>query len=211
VRAHRGGDAAASLTVFEPREHERDPLERKREADDTTAVDCRLQLAGLELGGGCDLGQDLVLERMAGEPVPLGLPAASPARGEHAGVLAGAVVEDRLRRTALLDSHLEVFLGRRRLREQASDSLDLLRFGAVRSRCDRDVLVVEVVPGANEGQRLKRLRRRAQRRQKGRVTRLGDDRAVPNRDRVHDVHGFNERPAVHGYAERIHEGGSVSA
>jgi len=28
---------------------------------------------------------------------------------------------------------------------------------------------------------------------------------------VHDVHGFHERPPVHGYAERIHEGGSVSA
>jgi hypothetical protein len=25
------------------------------------------------------------------------------------------------------------------------------------------------------------------------------------------VHGFHERPPVHGYAERIHEGGSVSA
>src|SRR6266576_1976365 len=123
VRPHRGRDPAASLAGFEPREHERDPLEREREADYAAAVDCRLELAGLELGGGRDFGQDLILKRMAGKPVPLGLPAPSPARGEHAGVLAGAVVEDRLRRTALLDPDLEVVLGRGSLREQPSDSL----------------------------------------------------------------------------------------
>src|SRR4029453_19046537 len=84
VRPHRGGDAAASPAGFEPREHERDPLEREREADDAAAVDCRLQLAGLELGGGCDLGQDLVLERVGAEAVTPRLAAARPARGEAA-------------------------------------------------------------------------------------------------------------------------------
>src|SRR5205085_10390816 len=119
---------------------------------------CCLQLSGLELGGCRDLSLDLALERMAGEPVPLGLPAARPARGKHARVLAGAVVEDRLPRTALLEAELEVVLGRRGLREQPSDRLDLLRLGTVGSGRDRDVLVVELVARANRRQCLERLR-----------------------------------------------------
>src|SRR5436305_524275 len=72
-----------------------------------------------------------VLERMAGEPVPLGRPSTGTARCEHAGVLAGAVVEDRLRWTAVLEPDLEIVLGRRSLREQRSDGLDLLGLGPV--------------------------------------------------------------------------------
>jgi hypothetical protein len=126
-------------------------------------------------------------------------------------VLAGAVVEDRLRRTALLGPDLEVVLGRRSLRQQPSYGLDLLRLGTMGSRRDRDVLVVEVAPGANERQRLEGLRRGAERGEQDGIAGLCDDSAILHRDRVHDVLGFHERPPVHGYADWIHEAGSVSA
>ena len=88
MSTHRSSDARASRPGLEAREHEGDPLERQREADDAATVDCRLEVAGIELGGRGDLGQDLVLERVAGEPVALRWPAACPTRREHSGVFA---------------------------------------------------------------------------------------------------------------------------
>jgi len=118
-------------------------------------------------------------------------------------------VEDRLGWTAILETDLEVLLGRGSLREQTPDGLDLLRLRTVGSRRDRDLFVVEVVPGANERKRLERLRRGAQRGEECGVASLGDDGPVLDRDRVHEVDGLDERPPVHGYADRIHEAGSL--
>src|SRR5205085_2340195 len=88
VCAHRGRDLPASFPGLEPREHECDPLERQREADDAAAVDGSLDRGGFDICGRGDFGRDLLLEWMTREPVALGLPAAGPARREHAGVLA---------------------------------------------------------------------------------------------------------------------------
>src|SRR4051794_569291 len=123
---HRPGDPFASLSGCESREHEGDPLQRQCEANHAAAVDAGFQLAGVDLRGRGDLRQDLVLERMAGQTVALGRPAAGPAGRQHARMLAGAVVVDRLGRSAFLETDLEVVLGRRRSREQSPDGIDLL-------------------------------------------------------------------------------------
>ena len=73
-------------------------------------------------------------------------------------MLPGAVVLDAGR----VDAALEVVLGRRRRRENAPDDGQLLESRAVGSAEQRDLTVVEVGPGADDGERLERLRRRAQ-------------------------------------------------
>jgi len=110
-----------------------------------------------------------------------------------------------------LETDLEVVLGRGRFREQPPDRLDLLGFGSMGSRCDRDIHVVEVVPGANQRECLERLGRGAKRGEEKRVARLGDDRALLHRNGVYEVQGLDERATAHGYADRVHEARSVSA
>jgi hypothetical protein len=126
-------------------------------------------------------------------------------------VLAGTVVVDRLGRATLLDADLELLLRRGSLGQQPPDGLDLFRLGAMGSRRDRDVCVVQVVARAHERQRLERLGRRAQRRDQLAVARLGDDLAIPYGNGVYEVDRLHERSAPHGYADRVHEARRVFA
>src|SRR5205085_8261775 len=96
-------------------------------------------------------------------------------------------------------------------REQPPDRLDLLGLGPMGSRSDRDVYIVEVVPGANQRERLERLGRGAKRGEESRVARLGDDRALLHRNGVYEVQGLHERAPARGYADRVHEAPSLRA
>jgi len=90
------------------------PLEREREGEDAAAVDRGRDLARIDFGSRCDLGVQLPLQRVAGEPVAPTRPAAFATEQEKAGVLAGAVVlQPRRLRTAL-----EVVFARAGLRKQ---------------------------------------------------------------------------------------------
>ena len=132
VRAHRVGDAACARQLLEARERVGHALEREREGDDAAAVGRGRELGRVGVGGLGVRGAAGLLHRMAGQAVALERPAVGAAEGEHAGVLAGAVVEDLLRRAPCLQAELEVVLGGGRLREQRAHGGDLVVGRAVR-------------------------------------------------------------------------------
>jgi hypothetical protein len=108
---------------------------------------------------------------------------------------------DRLRAAG---AALELVLARRRLREQASDRIELSRHREVRRGRDRDLLRAQVVAGEHDRDRLERLGRRAEKRDQCRVPRLLDDRAVADGDRVHDVHRLVHDTTTDDYPQRLH-------
>ena len=126
------------------------------------------------------------------------------AEREHPGVLARAVVVERVGRPALLDPALELPLARGRVGEEPADGVELRRLRPVRGARDRELAQVEVVAGAHERQRLDRLRRGAQEGDEPRVARLLDDRAVAPSDRVDSVPGLDDRAATHHDLDRAH-------
>ena len=130
--------------MLEAGERVRHALEREREGHDAAAVGCGRELVFLRIRRFGVRGGARLLDRMVGQAVAGGRPVVRAAEGEHAGVLARAVVEDLLGRPALLKAELEVVLGRGRLREQRADGGDLVRRGAVGRGRDREVALVEV-------------------------------------------------------------------
>ena len=127
--AHRLRDSLALRQLLESGKGVGHPVEREREGDDAAAVgrgSVRRCLGGLDVGGSAGL-----LDRVLREAVALAGPAVRTAEGEHARVLAGAVVEELLRRPPLLQAELEVLLGRGRLREECPDGGDLVGHRAV--------------------------------------------------------------------------------
>ena len=98
----------------------------------------------------------------------------------------------------------EILLGRRRHREQAPDNGELLRRGAVRGAEQGDLLVVEVRPGAYDGQCLQRLRRRAQVRDQPRLAGSELDPAVADGDGVNNVPRLDDVSARHLDDEWLH-------
>src|SRR4051812_3208026 len=143
---------------------------------------------------------------MALVAVALDGPAVSSAGGDHAGVLAGAVVVDRLRRTALLDAAVELALAAAGRGQQLPHRLDVTRRAVVRGGGDRELLLAQLRVGAGERQRLQRLRGRPQRGGQRRIAERGDDLAVAHGDAVHLVDRLDERPPPHGYPERLSHG-----
>ena len=95
MSAHRGRHPGAAVDLLEPREEQGHPLERERERDDAAPVDRRRDLVGGRVGGGRDLGEAGVLDRMGREPIAAAGPAARAAERKHSGVLARAVVLQR--------------------------------------------------------------------------------------------------------------------
>src|SRR5581483_160200 len=88
------------------------------------------------------------------QAIVLRRPPARAAEREHAGVLAGAVVEERTRLPALLRPVLELVFGRRRACEELLDGSQLVRRRAVRRAGDRDLARRQVVARPHERQRL---------------------------------------------------------
>ena len=146
------------------------------------------------------------LERVLGVAVALDRPAVRAAGREHAGVLARAVVVDRLLRAALLPPAVELVLAAAGRGQQLAHGLDVPRRAVVRGGRDRELLLAELRVGARERQRLQRLRGRPQRGGQRRVAEGRDGLAVANGDAVHLVDGLDERPAPHGYPERLSHG-----
>src|SRR3954471_4279530 len=137
--AHGGDDPGAVRQRLESRVRVSHPVEPEGERDDAAAVargNLRLDLGGLRVR--------LVtraLDRMLRQGVALPRRVASPAEGEHAGVLARAVVVDLLRRPPLLETELEIVLRRLGAREQAANRLDLLDRVVVRGAGDRELVI----------------------------------------------------------------------
>jgi hypothetical protein len=102
------------------------------------------------------------LEGVVGKAVALDRPVVSATHRDHRGVLARAVVVDRLGRPAVLEPAVELALLASGLAQKRPNRLDVHLGAEVRRRSDREILLVEVLVGAREGQRLNRLRSRAQ-------------------------------------------------
>ena len=115
-------------------------------------------------------------------------------------MLAGAVVLDALR----ADPALEVVLGGRRRGEHPADDRELLGRRAVGGAGERDLLVVEVRPRPDDGQRLQRLRRRAEVRDQPGVAGSELDPAVADGDGVDDVPRLDDVSARHLDDEWLH-------
>ena len=146
------------------------------------------------------------LHGVVGQAVALDRPALRPAEGEHAGVLARAVVEDLLRRAALLEAELEVVLVGGRGGEERPHGRDLVLGRAVRGAGDREQAVVQVGAGARDGKRLDRLRRGAHEAREARVAGLGHDVAAADGDRVHPVARLDGPVPAHLDDDGIHGG-----
>jgi hypothetical protein len=135
---------------------------------------------GGKLDRGGDLGAHQLLAGMRGEPVAARGPAALAAEQQHPGVLPRAVVLER----GGLRPAFEILLGRVGLLEQAPDRLELIGAMEVRRTGDRDLAFVEVRPGANDGQRLDRLRGAPEEREQRGIAGGELDATVPHRDCV---------------------------
>ena len=141
---------------------------------------------------------------MARQPVPVRLPVLGAAEREHARVLARAVVLEPLGLVAAL----EVRLRRRRLGEEAPDRVELLGTGEVRGARDRDLRIVELGTGADERERLERLRRAPQEGHEAGVPGDRDDIPVRDRDCVDAMPGLHHG-APHDLDQyRLHETGA---
>ena len=95
------------------------------------------------------------------------------------------------------DAALEVVLVGRRRGEDPANHGELLRRRSVRGADERHLPVVEVRSGTDDGQRLERLRRRAQVCEKPRVARRERDPAVADGDGVNDVPRLDDVSARH--------------
>src|SRR5215211_6030201 len=147
---------------------------------------------------------------MAGEAVALDRPTVRAAGGDHPGVLARAVVVDRLVRPAFLQAAVELVLAPAGRGEQPAHRLHVARRAVVRGGGDRELLSVELRVGARERERLQGLRRRAQRCDEERVAHGDDALALADCNRMHLVDALDELAASHGYPERLsHGGGSL--
>ena len=136
IAARMRSAPSSSASRGERRGH---PLERQRERHDAAAVDGRRDLVGRQSGGRRDLLEQLLLQRVVGEPVA----AVSQPRARQTARKPACFPEQLwwigARRPALLLAALEVVLRRRSLREQAAHGGDLRRLGAVRRAGDRDL------------------------------------------------------------------------
>ena len=130
------------------------PLKRPRERRHAAAVHRGLAAAD-HLG-------DPLLQRVQRIAIRMQRPAVRRARGEHAGVLAGAVVAEPSLGPALLQPVLEIVDAGPGAGEHLSHGLELGGLGVVRGAGDRDLVVVEVVVALDERDRLNRLRAGAQ-------------------------------------------------
>ena len=158
------------------------------------------------LGRRSDLVEQRELKRVVGPPVALDRPAVGAADGDHARVLAGAVVEDRLGRAAVLEPAVELVLASTRRGQQPPHDLDVLGGAEVRRRRDSQLVLAQVLVRAREGQRLQRLRGGAQRGDERRVAGLRHDGAVPDGHGMHLVDALDDLPTPHGYPERLTHG-----
>ncbi len=144
-------------------------------------------LVGAQLCRVRDLLMEELLHRVVGEAVARFGHLRGVADGEKARVLAGAVVRQRPRLAPLLETALEIVLGRRRPREQAGDGLELLRRGAMRRAGDRELDLRDVVPLTGKRERLDRLRGGAVEGDEARVAGAVDDAPVLDGDGVDSV------------------------
>ena len=149
-RAHRGAD---------PRRRARQQRSGAARASSRTSAHRSRRSRRLAVAE--QLG-DPLLQRMRGVAIRMQRPVVRPARGEHARVLAGAVVAELPVGTALLQAVLEVVDRRTGAREHLAHGRELRGLRAMRRAGDRDLIVVEVVVALDERNRLDRLRRRAQ-------------------------------------------------
>ena len=100
---------------------------------------------------------------------------------------------------------LELVLGRGRVGEDASHDGDLLGSPEMGRAEEDDLLVVEVGPRAHHGQRLDRLRRRAQERDEPRIAGRQLDPPVADGHRVDDVTGLDHPVASRLDDDRLHD------
>ena len=163
-------------------------------------------LGRIELGGRRYFLEQELLERVLGVAVALDRPAVGAAGGEHAGVLARAVVVDRLLRAALLPAAVELVLAAAGRGQQLAYGLDMPRRAVMRGGRDRELLFAELRVGARERQRLQRLGGGPERSRQRGVAEGHDHLAVANGHAVHLVDGLDERPTPHGYPERLSHG-----
>src|SRR5512132_2114020 len=144
---------------------------------------------------------------MLEQAVALGRPALRTAEREHSRVLPRAVV---LELRALEGAALEVVLGRRRLREERPDRLELGVVRQMRGRGDREVAVIQVLTRARERQRLDRLRGRAHERDEVWVSGGCDHLPVLDGHSVHPVCGLDGLATQRRYPDRLsHEAGTL--
>ena len=181
-----------------PQQHAR-PRERHRVGRDAAAVDRAPERRRAELA-------DPALQRVLGEPVAARRPAVRAAGGEHARVLARAVVAELPLRPALLRPVLEVVHRRPARASSVAHRLELRRLRLVRGARDRELGVGEVVVGLVERHRLDRLPRRAQEGDEVGVAGGRDDPSVAHGDRVDAVDRLDDVAARDGYADRVHGG-----
>ena len=93
---------------------------------------------------------------------------------------------------------------RGRVVEDPADDGELVRRGRVRGAEEDHLLVVEFGPCPHDGERLDRLRGRAQERHEPGIARRQLDAAVAHRDRVDDVARLDDRPARDLDDDRVH-------
>ena len=168
-------------------------LERHAERGDTAAVDGDRDRRRIDIGCRGDLPTHGLLARVVEQPVAVAHPALGTAEREKPRVLARAVVCDPRR----LGTALEVVLGRGRVGEDAANDSELLRGRPVRGAEERDLLVVEIGQRPDDGQRLERLRRRAEERDELRVASSELDLPATHRDRMDEVPGLDEVATCH--------------
>jgi hypothetical protein len=132
-------------------------------------------------------------------------PAFGAADGDHARVLAGAVVLER-RGWVAEGSALELVLAASGLLEERANRVELSVVGEVRGGGDRQPARLEVGIRARERQRLQRLRRGAQERHEPGIPCLGDERPAADRRRVDEVRRLDDASAPHDYADGVGHG-----
>ena len=159
-----------------------------------------------EIGRVVERNEYLHLERVLAEPVVLERPALRGADTEEAGVLPRAVV---VQAASVHGAALEVVLARSCARKELPDRRELLGSGSVRGAGDGDVLLGEVVVGANEEECLDRLRRRPHEGDEPCVAvRLHDAPVGIHPRRVDAVTRLDHPSPGDGYCERIHGRGA---
>src|SRR5437764_1092447 len=202
MRPHSVGDAHTGRACLEAGEHVGHPFERECERHHAAAVDGGRDLVLVDARRGRDVPEIRALHPVARQAVALRAPLARSADGEHARVLAGAVVLEP-RRWIALAAALKLVLARVSTAKQHPNGCKLLRVGAVRRRGDGKLARVEVVVRLRERQRLERLRRRAEERDEIPVSGLGDATPALHRDGVHDVRRLGDAAAAHDYPDGV--------
>lgn len=203
--AHRRDHPPAAVERRQARKRVGATIERQRERRDAAAVDCDRHVAHGHLGGGRDLGAQVLLERMVCRTVGLTFVAVRATDREKGGVLPGAGVSD-----GRTNARLEVRFGRGGTAEEAADGGELFRSSEVGGARDRDLPIVEVVECPHEGESLERLGRGAQEGQDARIAGFRDDLPVANRNRVHGVNSFDDLASGHLDLDRTRHSGETT-